>query len=180
MAIQTTVNTSNDGNGTVRVLDGTFTGNVSRQIRLEAVPNAGYKFLRWEINKTGVTTLKLHSNVSFLRNSIEAVCQTSTQQEAQQLSQTLFTFETENCTNCIVYLDQFGNTLAPVGYWARGNNTYFVTNFEGRVSTGICPTSSGGGAGGGTGGTGGGAANPGAGGPTNDSPRGGGDESTLL
>jgi len=140
MAIQTTLTLSSDQNGTARVTAGTFVGAVGRSVTVEARSNdpARFVFDKWEIYKTGVERLKDHSYVSFRKESTLAVCTPEAQAEAVQLSQTLFTFGQFGCTDCVVYLDQFGNSLAPAGYWARGNNTYFVTNFEGKVSTGTC------------------------------------------
>lgn len=154
MAKTTTLTIESAVGGFASLVAGALEGEPTRQVSIQAVPAKGYVFDRWEVTTEPATLRVFDAVASRPVNSVGEVCGTSGAiggVSYQNVAIQLFT------DGMALYLDQYGNNLAPTGYWGAGGGTYYFWD-GGRLPTlqACAGTGTGGGSGGGGGGSGGG------------------------
>jgi hypothetical protein len=148
MAIQTriTANANDPVMGSV-IITGEIIGNRTRSVDVEAIPNPGYEFVGWDIQKYPIA-LSVAMYIGGYATNLAGICIGG----LTEASTTLYRGDDN-----LLYEDIFGQNIARDGYWGSGGNAYVVIKSGLVIDSGECSKTGTGGSGGTGGGGGGGA-----------------------
>lgn len=134
--------------GFASIVAGAQSGEATRQVSVQAFPADGYVFDRWEISTEPAILRVFDAVASRPVSSIGEVCGTSGAIGGVSYQNVAIQLYTDGMA---LYLDEYGNNIAPTGYWGAGDGTYYFWNGGRLPALQQCTTSTGGGGGGGDG-----------------------------